>query len=254
MKSPPSSPQLFGPRRLILIQSGKYDYAELDLTQSFQLVGVNGLGKTALIATLQYLYLDSQRDMRFGQHSTDDSRRFYFKSDSSFILFECETSLGTVTVGARSLGPVMGYELQRFAWKGAYERADFIDEKNRPRVWDDVRATLGTKGLQVLADTAELRRLLGAVDDETNTSWELVPLADARDYPRFRQTFQRLLQLKDIRQDDLKHLLADCAKLSPAEREIDLAKDFEKELGENKPGSDRSGSTAGSGSSRSGNP
>ncbi len=230
MKSPPSPPKLFGPRRLILIQSGKYDYAELDLTQSFQLVGVNGLGKTALIATLQYLYLDSQRDMRFGQHSTDDSRRFYFKSDSSFILFECETSLGTVTVGARSLGPVMGYELQRFAWKGAYERADFIDEKNRPRAWDDIRATLGTKGLQVLVDTAELRRLLGAVDDETNTSWELVPLADARDYPRFRQTFQRLLQLKDIRQDDLKHLLADCAKLSPSEREIDLAKDFEKEL------------------------
>ena len=85
-----------GPRRLILIQSGKYDYAELDLSQSFQLVGVNGLGKTALISTLQYLYIDNQRDMRFGQHSADDSRKFYFKSDSSFILFECETSLGTV--------------------------------------------------------------------------------------------------------------------------------------------------------------
>ncbi len=222
--------RLFGPRRLILIQSGKYDYAELDLTQSFQLVGVNGLGKTALISTLQYLYLDNQRDMRFGQHSTDDSRRFYFKGEASFILFECETSLGTVTVGARSLGAVAGYELQRFAWHGAYHRADFIDERNRPRVWDEVRANLATKELRVMADTAELRRLLGAVDDETNASWELVPLADSRDYPRFRQTFQRLLQLKDIRQDDLKQLLADCAKLSPAEREIDLAKGAEKEL------------------------
>ncbi len=225
------TPPFSGPRRLILIQSGKYDYAELDLTQPFQLVGVNGLGKTALIATLQYLYLDSQRDMRFGQHSTDDSRRFYFKNDSSFILFECETSLGTVTVGARGLGPAAAYELQRFAWTGAFDRADFIDGDNRPRAWDDVRAILAGKGLQVMTDNAELRRLLGAVDDETNASWELVPLADARDYPRFRQTFQRLLQLRDLRQDDLKHLLADCAKLSPSEREIDLAKDFEKELG-----------------------
>ena len=84
-----------GPRRLILIQSGKYDYAELDLTESFQLVGVNGLGKTALISTLQYLYLDSQRDMRFGQHTTEESRRFYFRGEASFILFECETSIGT---------------------------------------------------------------------------------------------------------------------------------------------------------------
>jgi hypothetical protein len=226
-----ATPQpLVGPRRLILIQSGKYDYAEIDLTRPFQLVGVNGLGKTALIATLQYLYLDHQRDMRFGQHSTDESRRFYFKSDASFVLFECETSLGTVTVGARSLGAVAGYELQRFAWAGAFERADFIDEKNRPRAWDDVRAVLASKNLQVMTEAAELRRLLGAVDEETTASWGLVPLADARDYPRFRQTFQRLLQLRDLRQDDLKHLLADCAKLGPTEREIDLAKDFEKEL------------------------
>lgn len=220
-----------GPRRLILIQSGKYDYAELDLTQSFQLVGVNGLGKTALISTLQYLYIDSQRDMRFGQHSTDDSRRFYFRSDSSFILFECETPLGVITVGARSLGPTAGYELQRFAWNGGFHRDDFIAENGRPKNWDEVRPRLGIKELRIIADSIDLRRLLGAVDEETTSTWGLVPLAEAKDYPRFRQTFQRLLQLRDIRQDDLKHLLADCAKLGPSQREIDLAKDFEKELG-----------------------
>lgn len=220
-----------GPRRLILIQSGKFDYAELDLTRPFQLVGVNGLGKTALISTLQYLYLDSQKDMRFGQHSTDDSRRFYFKGDSSFILYECETSLGTVTLGARGLGPVAGYELQRFSWSGGFERSDFINEENRPRPWDEVRLRLAGKGLKVMTDNVELRRLLGAVDEETSESWGLVPLAEARDYPRFRQTFQRLLQLKDLRQDDLKQLLADCAKLGPSEREIDLAKEFEREIG-----------------------
>lgn len=222
---------LAGPRRLILIHSGKYDYAELDLTRPFQLVGVNGLGKTALISTLQYLYLDSQRDMRFGQHSADDSRRFYFRGEASFILFECESSLGTVTMGARGLGAISGHDLQRFAWSGSYVRDDFVDEKGRPRPWDEVRAILAAKGLQVLTDNAELRRLLGAVDEETSTSWGLVPLAHAGDYPRFRQTFQRLLQLHDLRQNDLKELIANCAKLSPSEREIELAKDFEKELG-----------------------
>ena len=219
-----------GPRRLVLIESGKYDYAEIDLARPFQLVGVNGLGKTALISTLQYLYLDSQRDMRFGKHGTEESRRFYFKKDSSFILFECGTSAGTITVGARGLGAVSGYELQRFSWSGAYEREDFLDEKNCPRSWDEVRARLAPKGLRVFQDSAELRRLLGAVDENTNESWELVPLVDANDYPRFRQTFQRLLQLRDLKQDDLKQLLADCAKLGPSEREIDLAKDFQKEL------------------------
>lgn len=225
-----SARPLAGPRRLILIQSGKYDYAELDLTESFQLVGVNGLGKTALISTLQYLYLDNQRDMRFGQHTTDESRRFYFRGEASFILYECETSIGTVTLGARSLGATAGYELQRFAWSGSYQRADFIDEEGRPKRWDEVKLALGIKELKLLHESVDLRRLLGAVDADTATSWNLVPLADTRDYPRFRQTFQRLLQLRDIRQDDLKQLLSDCAKLGPSQREINLAKDFEKEL------------------------
>ena len=227
MKPPPI---LAGPRRLVLIESGKYDYAEIDLSRPFQLVGVNGLGKTALISTLQYLYLDSQRDMRFGKHGTDESRRFYFKKDSSFILFECETSVGTITVGARGLGAVAGFELQRFSWLGPYQPSDFLDENNCPRPWDDVRARLAPKGLKVFQDSAELRRLLGAVDEDTNESWNLVPLVEAKDYSRFRQTFQRLLQLRDLKQDDLKQLLADCAKLSPGEREIDLAKDFQREL------------------------
>ncbi len=219
-----------GPRRLILIQSGMFDYAELDLTRPFQLVGVNGLGKTALILTLQYLDLDSQKDMRFCQHSTNDSRKFYFKGESSFILYECETSLGTVSLGARGLGPVADYELQRFSWVGGYERSDFVNEENRPRSWDEVRLRLSGKGLKVMTDNLELRRLLGAVGEETSESWGVVPLADARDYPRFGQTFQRLLRLRDLRQDDLKQLLADCAKLGSSEREIDLAKQFEREI------------------------
>lgn len=227
MKPPPI---LAGPRRLVLIQSGKYDYADIDLSRPFQLVGVNGLGKTALISTLQYLYLDTQRDMRFGKHGTDESRRFYFKGDASFILFECETSIGTTTIGARGLGAVGGYELQRFSWSGVYDRSDFLDEGNRPRSWDDVRARLAPKELRILEDVSELRRLLGAVDEDTNESWAIVPLVDAKDYPRFRQTFQRLLQLRDLKQDDLKQLLADCAKLSPSEREVDLAKDFQRDL------------------------
>ena len=221
---------LAGPRRLILINSGKYDYAEIDLTKSFQLVGANGLGKTALIATLQYLYTDSQRDMRFGKHSPEESRKFYFRTDFSFILFECETSLGPMTLGVRSTGAAGNYEMQRFAWNGSYTREDFIDTNGRQKRWDEVRVPLGVKGLQLLPESADLRRLLGAIDEKTDSSWGLVPLGDARDYGRFRQTFQRLLHLHTIRQDDLKELLADCAKLTGPQRQIDLEKDSAKEL------------------------
>lgn len=219
-----------GPRRLILINSGKFDYAEIDLTQPFQLVGVNGLGKTALISTLQYLYVDNQRDMRFGQHTTDESRRFYFKGETSLIIYECDTPLGVQSIGVRSDGPASGHELKRYAWRGDFLRGDFIDEKHSPLPWSEVQKRLEPKGLTLLAETVDLRRLLGAVDEKTKGSWNLVPLADAKDYQRFRQTFQRLLQLRDIRQEDLKQLLADCAKLGPSQREVNLVEEHSRQL------------------------
>jgi hypothetical protein len=46
-----------GPQRLILIRSGCYEYAEIELTGALQIVGPNNTGKTALINTLQFLYL-----------------------------------------------------------------------------------------------------------------------------------------------------------------------------------------------------
>jgi len=47
-----------GPRRLILIRSAGYDYAELELDEAVHLVAPNNAGKTSLIAALQFLYID----------------------------------------------------------------------------------------------------------------------------------------------------------------------------------------------------
>ena len=46
-----------GPKRIILIRAGRYDYAEVFLGRSTHLVGQNNAGKTSLIATLQMLYV-----------------------------------------------------------------------------------------------------------------------------------------------------------------------------------------------------
>ena len=46
-----------GPQKLILIRAGRYDYAEVELSGSLQIVGLNNTGKTTLINTLQFLFL-----------------------------------------------------------------------------------------------------------------------------------------------------------------------------------------------------
>ena len=54
-----------GPQKLILINAGRYDYAEVELGGTLQIVGPNNTGKTSLINTLQFLYLDDRRQMDF---------------------------------------------------------------------------------------------------------------------------------------------------------------------------------------------
>lgn len=47
-----------GPHRLILIHSGVYQFADVEIDQPLHLVAANNVGKTTLIAALQFLYVD----------------------------------------------------------------------------------------------------------------------------------------------------------------------------------------------------
>ena len=69
-----------GPRKIILIHSGRYEYAEVEIAGALQIVGPNNTGKTTLINTLQFLYLNDIRTMDFG-YKWEQTRAFYFPSE-----------------------------------------------------------------------------------------------------------------------------------------------------------------------------
>jgi len=219
-------PALAGPRKLICIHSGTCDYAEVDISSPVQLVAANNVGKTAFISTLQFLYIDDARHLDFGSHSLADSREFYFRNTTSYILFECDTPVtGIITICLRSAGPATNFEIERYWYRGAYQRDDFIDPAtNAPRPFDQIRPRLSDRDFLKISSNEEYRGLLGAVEHHTDKTWGLVAIEDAKRYRDFTKTFQRLLQLKDLTQDQLKDLLADCANIRPQHREIDLAK------------------------------
>ena len=223
---PPAAPPLAGPRKLICIRSGTCDYAEVDISAPVQLVAANNIGKTALISTLQFLYIDDARNLDFNPHKSPASREFYFRDSTSCILFECDTPVsGIITICLRSSGPATNYDIERYWWRGPYQRDDFIDPATKaPRPFDQVRLRLSDREFSEISSNEEYRGLLGAVEHRTARSWGLVAIEDAKRYRNFTKAFQRLLQLKDLTQDQLKDLLADCASIREQHREIDLAK------------------------------
>lgn len=78
----------YGFQRLVLLNSAGYERAELPLDASVSLVAPNNTGKTSLINALQFLLIIDRRRMDFGSYEVDRSRRFYFPSNSAYILLE----------------------------------------------------------------------------------------------------------------------------------------------------------------------
>ena len=215
---------LVGPVRLMLLNCGKFEYAEVDLSAPLHLVGPNNVGKTSLIALLQLLYLDDQRYMHFARDMAE-TRRYYFPDQYSYALFECLCPAGFQVVGVRGLGPVRRYEFERFAYQGRLEPADFLDDGRRPWPVEETFSRLAGRGF-VRMEPRNLRAALTGLGDDRGLHLGLVPARRSDTYERFRKLFTNVLRLSHIRQDELKELLLSVYESEFEQRFIDLAQNY----------------------------
>lgn len=211
---------IVGPSRLILIHSGKYDYGEIELVDPLHLIGPNNVGKTSLIAVLQFLYIDDQRSMHFSR-DLPATRKYYFPDQNSYILFECLTATGYQVVGVQGLGPIRGYEFQRFAYEGVYDPADYLDDERCVRPPEEIRSRLAARDFRLL-EPRHLRAALTGLGENRGVNLGLVPIRQRDHYERFRAVFGNLLRLAHLRQHELKEFLLEIHQGEFQQRAIDL--------------------------------
>jgi len=211
---------IVGPSRLILLRSGKYDYGEIELINPLHLIGPNNVGKTSLIAVLQLLYIDDQRSMHFSREMSE-TRKYYFPDQNSYILFECLTQTGYQVVGVQGLGPIRGYEFQRFTYQGKYDPADYLDAGRCIRPSDEIRSHLAARDFCLL-EPRHLRAALTGLGENRGVNLGLVPIRQRDHYERFRAVFGNLLRLAHLRQNELKEFLLEIHQGEFQQRAIDL--------------------------------
>ncbi|MDD2736363.1 MAG: hypothetical protein PHF56_20720 [Desulfuromonadaceae bacterium] len=217
-----------GPTRLIFLKSGKYDYGEVELVLPLHLVGPNNVGKTSLIAALQFLYIDDQRYMHFSR-DMDATRRYYFPDPNSYILFECLTPTGYRVVGVQGLGPLKRYEFRRFSYQGKFDIADFLDESDKMRQEDDIRGLLAGRDYRKL-EPNQLKAALTGSGENNGVHLGLVPTRDSDAYRRFRRVFSNLLRLAHLSQEDLKCFLYDIYESEFKQKSIDPETDYSSQF------------------------
>lgn len=215
-----------GPQRLILINSGRYDYADVELRGSLQIVGPNNTGKTTLINTLQFLYLDDRRHMEFGSYTLEQTWDYYFPNQYSYILFEVLGARGTCVIGWRGQTRVIGPEPERFVFDGPFDRGDFLHGDHEVREPKDVSSRLSLKNYRVLKNSQEHRELLLLSTKGESRGLGLVALRDNDRYGHFRETLKSLLCLSTISQAQMRAQVLMLAGFSPDRQALNIREVF----------------------------
>jgi hypothetical protein len=215
-----------GPQKIILIRAGRYDYCEIELAGSVQIVGPNNTGKTTLINTLQFLYVDDLRTMNFGAYTLEQTLDYYFPGQYSYVLFECLGATGRSVVGWRGQSKASGGEPERICFSGPYESDVFFDEKRQVREPRDVSARLAFKQLRIVKSAQEHRELLLPPVGADGRGLALVALRDPERFRRFRECLKDLLCLSTITQEQMRHRLLSLADVRSDLPALDVRKLF----------------------------
>lgn len=213
----------YGIRRFALLNTAGYSLGIFPLENPLSVYGANNLGKSASINALQFPILARMSDMSFGKYSLEQSRKFYFASDTSYILVEVNLPHGSHVIGVAGRGPGGGFGHQFFVYQGELDLAHY--QKNgtclRQR---ELFANLEREGIKAYeAKPEELRRLLVGGHTSIPLDLTLIPLRSTSEQSlkTFRALFINLLHMREITAAKLKQLFLDAFEHSLRSGSVD---------------------------------
>jgi hypothetical protein len=217
------SQERYGIRRFALLNTAGYSLGLFPLENPLSVYGANNLGKSASINALQFPILARMSDMSFGKYSLEQSRKFYFATDTSYILVEVNLPHGSHVIGVAGRGPGGGFGHQFFAYAGELDLDHY--QKNgtclRQRELFNNLEREGIKAYELKPD--ELRRLLVGGHTSIPLDLTLIPLRSTSEQSlkTFRALFINLLHMREITAAKLKQLFLDAFEHSLRSGSVD---------------------------------
>ena len=217
------SQERYGIRRFALLNTAGYSLGLFPLEHPLSVYGANNLGKSASINALQFPILARMSDMSFGKYSLEQSRRFYFASDTSYILVEVSLPHGPHVIGVVGRGPGGGFGHQFFAYAGKLDLAHYQKDDTclrQKELFTNLERN-GLKAYELKPD--ELRRLLVGGHTSIPLDLTLIPLRSTSEQSlkTFRALFINLLHMREITAAKLKQLFLDAFEHSLRSGSVD---------------------------------
>ena len=207
----PHSPQALGITKLALLNTAGYDRCVIPLDRPVSICAPNNTGKSSLINALQFPLITDLRLTEWDGHTLQETRKFYFRTDRTYILLEAEPEPGQkVVIGVAGLGPASGYEHQFFCFNGSLDIGLFYDDSGAVLPYAQLSRVLAEQGQKLIEPRAnELQALLtGAVTRfDADIRLRMIPLKNPSEGNVFREILRRVLNLDKLTANDVKQLL-----------------------------------------------
>lgn len=225
----------YGFQQLALLNSAGYERAELPLDESVSLIAPNNTGKTSLINALQYLLIIDKRHLDFGAHDKDKARRFYFPSNSSYILLEVTLpESGSVVLGC--VGKGFSHDYAYFAYRGPLNIEEYRLDNGKlvtqPQLLEQLAQHGRTASYYSSAEFAEMVYGGARMRGQTSSEFTVFRLENRKDANAYRQVLTRTLRLDKLSSGEVKrHLLQIFSRRLP-DSVVDFKQEWDKAFAE----------------------
>lgn len=224
----------YGIRRLLLLNTASYALGDFPLDRPLSISAPNNRGKSTAINALQFPFLSHLNDMSFPR-SNDDTRRYYFPYDNSYVVSEVITETGTFVIGASGKGQASGYEYQLFVYQDKLDVGDYLvasdeDEDNRKvRNLKELGAHLAMRGIFLKSLQPKQMRdaLMGKTVTLQNNEKFTIGVFRLRsmtddNFRLFIRVFKNLLHMNNVNLEEMKRLLIDVLLPGQGSNEVDF--------------------------------
>jgi hypothetical protein len=201
--------ELYGLTKLALLNTAGYAKCVIPLDDAASICAPNNTGKSSVINALQFPLINDLRLTEWDGHDLDETRKFYFGTDQSYILLEANLPEGPVVIGVAGLGKIAGYQFQYFCYRGKLDLTHYVSENSiiRYNKLDHHLRNLGFDPLEL--KPSELNAMLtgGATPYDSKINLRMIPLTNVSDAPVYKDIFRRILNLHRLTAQDVKRLL-----------------------------------------------
>lgn len=201
--------EMYGLTKLALLNTAGYAKCVIPLDDAASICAPNNTGKSSVINALQFPLINDLRLTEWDGHDLDETRKFYFGTDQSYILLEANLPDGPVVIGVAGLGKIAGYQFQYFCYRGRLDLAHYVTDNNIVR-YAKLDHQLKQHGFEPLElKPSELNAMLtgGATPYDSKINLRMIPLTNVSDAPVYKDIFRRILNLHRLTAQDVKRLL-----------------------------------------------